>query len=323
MNEPDTYDLLFSRVCDGLAKADEIAALQQLLRSDTAALDAWLRYSALHGGLAAGDALPSLRLMVEPQVPGPSQRKIASVPRSHSWLQWRSIAAGVIFGMLCTSVVFGFALPLAGKALTLLRESFENASLPLFTGVPIEPGLWSGDVSEIVGEQQGVKPACGGKMLRFLRADFEGKPSPDSSHLADMHQLIDLRPYRQEIADGGAVVEVSASFNAIPFPEDEKYGCAVSIFALDAEMATNGSTRSGSTLMTDALAMTRSDRGRLIDREPTTWQRVTSDLRLPPDTDFVMIRLHINRSRRSPGITFAGHYADDVRVSLIRRAPLL
>ena len=133
----------------------------------------------------------------------------------------------------------------------------------------------------------------------FLRADFEGKPSPDSSHLADMHQLIDLRPHRQEIADGGAVVEVSASFNAIPFPEDEKYGCAVSIFALDAEMATNGSTRIGSTLMSDALAMTRSDRGRLLDRDPATWQRVTAELRLPPGTDFVMLRLHIHRGLHS------------------------
>ena len=87
-------------------------------------------------------------------------------------------------------------------------------------------------------------------------------------------------------------------------------------------MATNGSTRIGSTLMSDALAMTRSDRGRLLDRDPATWQRVTAELRLPPGTDFVMLRLHINRGLHSPGVTFAGHYADDVHVSLIRRAPL-
>ena len=117
-------------------------------------------------------------------------------------------------------------------------------------------------------------------------------------------------------------MEVSASFNAIPFPEDEKYGCAVSIFALDTEMATNGSMQIGSALMTDSLAMTRSDRGRLIDRDPATWQRVTSELRLPPGTDFAMVRLHIHRGLHSPGVTFAGHYADDVHVSLIRRAPL-
>ena len=95
-----------------------------------------------------------------------------------------------------------------------------------------------------------------------------------------------------------------------------------SIFALDAEMATNGSTQIGSTLMTDSLAMTRSDRGRLIDRDPAMWQRVTSELRLPTGTDFAMIRLHIHRGLHSPGVTFAGHYADDVHVSLIRRAPL-
>ena len=319
MSDDKSYDELFSRVCDGRATAEEISELHRLLRTDTAAMDAWLHYSTQHGELAGGMALAAEQAPL-----GSGQdRKIIPMPRRNPWLQWRSLAAGLVFGLLSATMVWAYVIPRAGKVITLLQESFEIAPPPLVTGVPTEPGRWSGDYSEIVGEQQGVKPASGGKMLRFLRADFEGKPSPGSSHLADMHQLIDLRPYRQEIADGGAVVEVSASFNAIPFPEDEKYGCAVSIFALDAEMATNGSTRIGSTLMSDALAMTRSDRGRLIDRDPATWQRVTSELRLPPGTDFAMIRLHIHRGLHSPGpVNFAGHYADDVRVSLIRRTPL-
>ncbi len=318
MSDDKSHDELFSRVCDGLAAAEEIRELHRLLRTDAAALDAWLHYSALHGELASGMALAG----VQASLGSAQDRKIIPMPRRNAWLQWRSLAAGLVFGLFGASMVWAYVGPLAGKAINLLLESFESVPPPLVTGVPIEPGRWSGDYSEIVGKQQGVKPASGAKMLRFLRADFEGKPGPGSSHLADMHQLIDLRPYRQEIADGGAVVEVSASFNAIPFPEDEKYGCAVSIFALDAEMATNGSTRIGSTLMSDALAMTRSDRGRLLDRDPATWQRVTTELRLPPGTDFVMVRLHIHRGLHSPGVTFAGHYADDVHVSLIRRAPL-
>ncbi len=305
---------LIQRHMAGITTAEDAALLQDSLKREDAVAGLYLRYMNLDVALEA-HAISAAEV---------TRTLLAKPATRQRWFQWRPLAAaaGLVFGLFSASVVVALALPLAGKAMTLLRESFETASPPLIRGVPIEPGQWSGDSSEIVGEQQGVRPASGGQMLRFLRADFEGKQSPDSSHLADMHQLIDLRPYRQEIANGSAVVEVSASFNAIPFSVDEKYGCAVSIFALDEEMATNGSTRIGSTLMTDALAMTRSDRGRVIDRDPTTWQRVTSDLRLPPDTDFVMIRLHINCGRRSPGVTFAGHYADDVQVSLIRRAPL-
>jgi len=313
--KPNELDTLIEECLDGHLNEADAARLSAELQASPQARSRYWESASIHGLLEHTMQQASLRVITGQASAKPSRL-----------LQWRPLtaaAAGIVFGMLCTSVVFGYVMPQVGKAITLLQESFENGPAPLVTGVPMEPGQWSGDYTEVAAEQQGVKPESGKMMLRFLRADFEGKPSPDSSHLADMYQLFDLRASRQEIEDGGAVVEVSASFNAIPFPEDEKYGCAVSIFALDAETATNGGTRVGSTLMTDALAMTRSERGRLIDRDPSTWQRVTSDLRLPPGTDFVMVRLHINRGRRSPGITFAGHYADDVRVSLVIRAPLL
>ena len=54
MSDSDSNDALFSRVCDGLASADEIAELHRVIAKDTAMLDAWLRYSALHGELAGG-----------------------------------------------------------------------------------------------------------------------------------------------------------------------------------------------------------------------------------------------------------------------------
>ncbi len=59
-------------------------------------------------------------------------------------------------------------------------------------------------------------------MMRFLRADFDGKSKPAGGHIAVVYRLIDLRPFRCELSDGGAVVEVSASFNAMVFPDAEK-----------------------------------------------------------------------------------------------------
>jgi len=242
-----------------------------------------------------------------------------------NWLSWRPLtaaAAGIVLGMFCTSMVFAYVGPSLGKVMTLLQESFESGPAPLVTGVPIEAGKWSGDYTEVVGEQRGVKPESGKKMLRFLRADFEGKPQAAGSAAGDIYRLVDVRPYRKEFSDGGAVAQLSAVFNAFEFPANEAYGCSISLFALDAETAMNGSTRSGQTLNTESLAMARNSRLKL-DRDPATWQRLNGELRLPPNTDFLLI--HISLSHASIAqrkATFDGHYLDDVRLTLTRRAPL-
>ena len=230
-------------------------------------------------------------------------------------------AAGLVFGIFCTSMVWAYVVPYDSKAMTLLRESFESGPAPLVTGIPIKAGSWGGDFTEVVGEQQGVKPESGKKMLRFLRADFEGKAKPEGSYISEVHQLIDLRPYRREFADGGAVVQLSAAFNAFSFPAEEAFVCSVSLQTLDAETAINGSTRIGETLLIDCLAMARNSRQ--LDRDPESWQRLNAELRLPPNADFILIRIalaHTNKAQRRE--TFDGHYLDSVRLTLARRAPL-
>ena len=241
-----------------------------------------------------------------------------------NWLSWRPLtaaAAGVVFGIFCTSVVFAYIAPSLGKVMTLLDDSFESGPAPLVTGVPVEPGLWSGDYTEVVGEQQGVKPENGKKMLRFLRTDYEGKPSPEGGMIGDLFRLIDMRPYRKEFADGGAVVQLSAEFNAFEFPAGERYICSLVIYALDAETATNGSMR-GNIASNEALLGVQ-QRSIILDRSPATWQRLTSEMRLPPDTDFLLVRIfNLNAGKSVPRQTFAGHYLDDVRLTMARRDPM-
>ena len=162
----------------------------------------------------------------------------------------------------------------------LLRESFESGPAPLAKGVPVEPGVWSGDYTEVVGEQHGVRPESGRKILRFLRADYVGKTNTKESHVADIYRLIDVRLYGQEFADGSAVVQLSALFNAFEFPRGETYVGKLSIHAFDAETVTNGSWRTASAWDEIGLATATAGPTRL-DRNPTTWQRLTGDLRLP------------------------------------------
>ena len=68
--------------------------------------------------------------------------------------------------------------------------------------------------------------------------------------------------------------------------------------------------------------MTRSNR-HMLDRDPATWQRQTAELRLPPDTEYLLIHIgvsHATKSQRRP--VFDGLCLDDVRLVLTRRAPL-
>jgi hypothetical protein len=188
------------------------------------------------------------------------------------------------------------------------------------TGVPIEPGGWSGDYSEVVGEQQGVSPANGRKMLRFLRGDYEGRPIPQS-HSSDVFRLVDLRPYRQEFADGGALVQLTAFFNAAPFPDEETFHCTLTIFALDASLVGHDALRADNVLSGESLAYSRSSKV-VLDRDPATWQKVSNELRLPPNTDYLMIRMGMSDDTKPADrrkATFAGHYADKVQLVLAHR----
>ena len=249
----------------------------------------------------------------------------AARPRRSVWLQWRPLttaAAGLVIGLFSASMVMAYVAPSLGKIITVLQDGFESGPAPRVTGIPTEPGIWSGDYTEVVGEQQGVKPESGRKMLRFLRADYDGKPNSQGSYVGDIYRLIDLRPYRREFADGGAVVQVSAGFNAIAFPENEQYRVSVAMYALTAEMASTPGALGGPSLDNDALAMARKCLARL-DRDPSTWQKVEGELRVPRDTEFLLIHLAVTHAARGQKReTFDGHYLDGVQVTLARRAPL-
>ncbi len=308
---------LIQRYIAGTTTADEVMRLQQSLKTDAELRTLYLDYMNLVVALEAkAEAVEMAPDFPQPAIIHPKHRNV--------WLQWRPLAAaaaGIVFGILCTSVVFAYVAPLAGKAIQLLQESFESGPAPMVTGVPVEAGRWSGDYSEIVGEQQGVKPASGKKMLRFLRADYEGKTNADG-YVADLYQLIDLRPYRSEFADGGAVLQFFAGFNAFEFPANEAYGCLMSMHALDAEMVRSGTLSDRQVLNADALAMTSSNR-LMLDRNPATWQRQTAELRLPPNTEYLLLHVAVTHATKSPRRTvFDGHYLDDVRLVLTRRAPL-
>ena len=258
--------------------------------------------------------------IVELLEPAPTHK---TAPRMRTrWFAWRpltAMTAGVVFGLFGASVLFGFGPGgrRQEKVTSLFVESFESGPAPLITGVPQQVNQWSGDFSELVGEQQGVKPAQGTKMARVLRSDFEGKISSKRNFQGDLMRVVDVRPFSRQINSGEVVMSASALFNAAPFPETERYDGVVTIYALDAL----GSTEK--TLLEDSLAHSYGLRPSL-DRDPGTWEQATSRLQLPAGTEFVILKVSVRRwpkdkesqSALPSPVTFAGHFVDDVRASI-------
>jgi hypothetical protein len=325
MNPPDHREwhrLFNAALNDDINDADALE-LAAVLKSSDEARQLWFLYH---------DNECSLAEMKPPA-------EIRSRTTRLSWLSRRPLtaaAAGLVIGMFSASVVWGYVGPYAGKVITLLQESFESGPSPLATGIPVEAGRWSGDYSEVVGEYRSVKPANGAKMLRFLRSDYEGKPTRDG-FIGDVFRIIDLRNSEYDVVRGDACVSVEARFLSLPQDVPGTACCGISMHALDAlptpderlefmeitERAPSavaaGSLQSGMTILATAVRTGRFETTR------DSWGLVRGELRLPPGTHFLLVHLSLVDARgpRAPQPRdFAGLFVDDIRVVLTHRPPL-
>jgi hypothetical protein len=247
-----------------------------------------------------------------------------TAPRMRTrWFAWRpltAMTAGVVFGLFGASVLLGFGPGgrWTEKVTLLFVESFESGPTPLMTGVPQQLNQWSGDLSEVIGEQQGVKPAHGTKMIRMLRADFEGKSAAKLNTYGDLMKIVDVRAFTRETNGGEVVLSASALFNAANFPEAERYDGVVTLYAVDEIGYTEKN------LLNESLAHSCSGPSLSLDRNPATWESATTRLQLPAGTHFVVVKVSVRRMPKNKEplstlpnpITFSGHFVDDVRASI-------
>jgi hypothetical protein len=135
-------------------------------------------------------------------------------------------------------------------------------------------------------------------------------------------RIVDVRSFLREANGGEVLITLSALLNAAPFLEAERYEGAVTLWALGPQFPTEEN------LMDDALAHSVG-LCRPLDGDPATWQSASTRLLLPPGTEMVLLKVSFSpmpASRKNlpplpDHVTFAGHFADDVRASVtIRKA---
>lgn len=317
MNEkPFTLEDLAHAFLDGAASDDEVARLESMLEADPAAREAYLRLADVHACLAVDEQLwaePADRTSIDPRPLEPVRQPVASVGR-----QLSAAVLGLVVGLLGASLTFGYVMPLFRSRIMLVNDGFEAGPPPLTKGMPVSSGVWSGDFTRVVGADQGVSPHHGGRMLRLLRADYEGKPK-QASYIADLWQMVDLRQHLGEVAGGGVTARVTAFHNAIPCPEGEVYTTSASLYALDAKTAEGLTPNDVPSLIDASLAMSQKA-GSPLDRDAQTWQAEHCELTLPPGTEFLLMRVGVaHATREQQRVDFPGHYVDDLQLMLETR----
>lgn len=307
-------DALLSHAVEATATAEEWEELEALLSRDPAARRRYVQMMDLHAELQARQeaaASSSAALL-----------SLHAVRGGLGWLSWRPLtaaAAGIVLGMFFTSVVSGYVMSLPGGRMRVFSDGFESTAQPVVDGQqPSEPGHWGGDFTEVVGAQGAVRPADGGQMLRFVRADHAGNHLPQSFS-SDVFRLIDLRPWKQELAAGTAVVRLSASFNGEITAREGPFSCVLMLYALDAAFVRERQAGQFSGSIRERMLAHSSSTRLRLDSDPLSWQKAGNELRLPPDTDYLMIQVGMTHDSREPGQrrdAFSAHYADQVHVVL-------
>lgn len=303
-SEQESLELI-RRHIDGEASEADRKELQEQLRRNPTTRRLFARYANIDATLGSGSITlkkPALR----------------AKPIRTAWLSWRPLtaaAAGIVFGMFCTSLVFGYSMPrMVERVLNLVNGGFEEPVALLPDGIPLRFGVWSGDYSEIVGEQQGIVPHEGKRMFRFLRSDSKDG-FPLRAYHGNMYQFIDIRPWREAISSGTAVVDWSAWFDCIGEGSGKPSKFEASMWAFAGEPSVVRKSWEEKLHQELAYSTWRA----VADADPKTWQRVAGSLIVPPDADFLAVEIKVMVGDETPVngvVTFGGHYADDVQMVL-------
>ncbi len=287
------------------------ATLNELLRNDSAARATMARLMVDEHALIhrlRDDSIVSLLDPAPPEAPA----KVARFPRWFSRRPLTAAAAGIVCGMLCTSVVYGLVAQRAGVVkkvpLVVYNPGLESAETIVARGVPNGVGQWGADSATVVTTENGVQPREGRRMLRLepISREKNVKNLPFRAY-----QVLDLRSLPMPDVAGYAEVQVTASFFAANSDVPSRY--LIRAFALreTPEQATQSfwpkSQEDGVASVAQRFETAPGDRG---------WHTFSLKMPLPSGAQSLVFILGAGPADDSSGEA-SPHYLDDVHVSVL------
>lgn len=295
---PEWHRLFNAALNDELSNADQLA-LAAVLKSSGEARQLWFLYHDNECSLA--------------EIKRPVEIKTRKSPLS--WVQWRPLtaaAAGIAFGMFCTSVVFGFVSPRMGAVkkvpLTVFDAGLEDEKQTLHDGIPDRVGQWGMDEAKVVLAERDVKPLHGRHMMRLEPIPREQNVK---NHTSRAYQVLDLRALPTQAMNGDSEVEVTASFCATNSDVSSRY--LTRAVALD-ETPEQATKNFWSKVESDGVVSV----SQRFDTKPGDpgWHSFSMKLRLPPGSK-TLVLIFGAVPPEDAAQPASVHYLDDVQVSLL------
>ena len=228
------------------------------------------------------------------------------------WLTWRPLtaaAAGIVFGMLCTSVVFGFVGyrgAVKKTPLAVVQPSFEDAAMPLAKGFSDASVHWGGDEAHVVAAENGLSAKDGKLMLRL-----EASPMRMPRFV---YQVLDLTSVPSSASAETREIEISASFAAADAGSSMR--CMMRAFAVSESREALDTTW----LEHRDEAVASATRGMDVMGSGERWQTLGLKIQVPRAARSLVLFFGVRTPDKS--MPKAAHYIDDVQVSLIEPQPL-
>lgn len=211
-------------------------------------------------------------------------------------------ASGVCVVVACVSSAMG----------QLNNPGFETGTAS--PGLPLFPvGAWAFDNHAFVTAENGITPAGGARMLKFLNSS----PNSSASSLVtcDVLQIVDLTggPWSALIATGTAVANGTVLVNRVPQNAagtvDTSFGLRLWSFSslVDAQSLSNPTATVQTPLVNS-------------DNNPQTWEAIGASLALPVGTQYLAFYLYASENSLNEvtgTLEYHGHYADEADLRIV------
>ncbi len=199
------------------------------------------------------------------------------------------------------------SISLCANGAIVTNPSFETGT-PVFSSPFVTD--WRQDGHAFATAENGITPAVGNRMLKFLSTSFASATVLQGSAAigGDVRQIVDMSsPADQSIIlAGGSSITVSSRFNRVIGPNVDTQ------FVMRLESHT--SFANAQSLILTATNTTSF----FTDANLTTWETLSNTLALPTSTKYVSIIVSAYEDIvNDPGFPeFDGQYADDVQLTL-------
>jgi hypothetical protein len=200
------------------------------------------------------------------------------------------------------------AVPALASANLLSNAGFESAA-PLLQ-LPSTTGVWSGDLCARVPAENGITPAEGSSMLRFVAAFWT---CPTGGRGSDLWQLVPVDP-------GAATATLSGLCNRVAGDSQTDTEFDISIRAYSGSPA--GFDDLSPSLPAPLASTTVTINS---DGNASTWEPMSVQLSLPPGTQYLAVLVsaveNVFDDTGCPPDEFDGQYVDDLRLTVTESVP--